>query len=78
MPKFTDEQINDWFSGLINYEFQKTIILGNRKITFEKRSKKNIWGRFGGGWNIKFGFQIGGSSVVINLFVMYIKIDKNS
>lgn len=74
--KITDEQVNDWIGGIVHYDFQKTINIGNRKITFEKRNKNNLWGRFGGGWNIVFGFQKGGSTLIINLFVMSIRIDK--
>lgn len=55
--------------------FRKTIKLFNRNITFKKRTK-NGYGRFGGGWQIELGFQIGTNSVVINLFVMSIRIDR--
>ena len=77
MDKITDEQVKNWLSGAIHYEFQKTITIGNRQIIFEKRSKKkNLWGRFGGGWNIVFGFQASGGTIIINLFVMSIQVRK--
>jgi len=38
------------------------------------RSKENLWGRFGGGWNWKLGFQAGGSTVIISLLVCEIRI----
>lgn len=56
--------------------FNKTIKIGNRKIQFEKRSNENGMRRFGGGWQIVFGFQKGSKSLIINLFVMSIRIDK--
>ena len=36
-------------------------------IKFEWRSKKNLWGRFGGGWNWMLGIQAGSTTVIINL-----------
>lgn len=56
--------------------FDKTIRVFNREVKFEKRSKDNGWGRFGGGWQIEFGFQKGSRSLIINLFVMSIRINK--
>src|SRR5690348_4122430 len=48
--------------------------IGRWEIKFEWRSKKNLWGRFGGGWNWNFGFQAGGSTVLFNLLVASLKI----
>ena len=47
--------------------FSRTI--GSLKIEFEWRSSKNLWGRFGGGWNWKLGFQLGGSTLIISLLI---------
>lgn len=44
-----------------------------RYIQFHKHSKHGL-GRFGGGWNWKFGFQLGSESIIFNLFVMFIRI----
>lgn len=56
--------------------FNKIIKIGNRKIQFEKRSNESGTRRFGGGWQIVFGFQKGSKSLIINLFVMSIRIEK--
>ena len=46
------------------------------EITFRWRSKKNLWGRFGGGWNWALGFEAGGSSINIMLLIFTIGIHK--
>ena len=77
MSKITDKQVSDWLNGVTNFEFKKEFSLIGYKITFEKRSKKkNLWGRFGGGWNIKFGFQLGGRTLIIDIFVMSVRIQR--
>lgn len=43
--------------------------LGRFRFRFEWRSSKNLWGRFGGGWNWKMGFQMGSSTIIFNLLV---------
>lgn len=45
-------------------------------IRFSWRSSKNLWGRFGGGWNWKLGVQIGGTTTIISLFVCEFVINK--
>jgi hypothetical protein len=56
--------------------FNKTWMIGKYRINAEKCSKYEGWGRFGGGWQVEFGFQYSGSTLIINLFVMSIRIDK--
>lgn len=43
------------------------------KVKFEWRSKKNLWGRFGGGWNWKIGVQIGGSSLILDILTFSLR-----
>ena len=43
---------------------------------YKRRSSRGLMGRFGGGWNWKFGFQIGGSTVILNLLVANIRITR--
>ena len=43
---------------------------------FTIRSKSNSWGRFGGGWNWKLGFQAGGSTIIISLLIAELRIDR--
>lgn len=53
----------------------KYIFHWNLSITLEMRSSKSLMGRFGGGWNWKFGFQAGGSTIIISLLVMDLRIE---
>ena len=55
-------------------EIRKSWEIGRLKITFNWRSKSNKWGRFGGGWNWEFGFQAGGSTVILMLFICTLQI----
>ncbi len=48
--------------------------IGRLKLGFEWRSAKNLWGRFGGGWNWKLGFQSGGKSIILYFLVFSISI----
>jgi hypothetical protein len=57
-------------------EVKRELILCGWKIQYSRRSSRNLWGRFGGGWNWKVGIQIGGSSAIINLLVFEIRISK--
>ncbi len=53
-----------------------TIYIFNRRINYERRTGgKGTMGRFGGGWEVKFGFQAGSwsdlftfRSAIFNLF----------
>lgn len=57
-------------------EIIKYWIIGNCKITFHWQSKNNMWGRFGGGWNWKLGFQAGGSTLIISLLIFDVTFRK--
>lgn len=61
--------------GPIQYYFDFSIVLGRLQISPKMRNKKQAMGRFGGGWNWKFGFQAGGSTLIIDLLVMSIRIE---
>ena len=50
-------------------EIVKQWSIGRASFVFQCRSSKCLWGRFGGGWNWKLGFQVGGSTVIVNLLV---------
>lgn len=43
-------------------------------IGYEHRSKDELWGRFGGGWNWKLGLQAGYTTLIINLLICSITI----
>lgn len=61
--------IKDWLSGKINYNINKKINTPWFQLQFSIRSKNNFMGRFGGGWNWKLGFQIGGKTIIISLLI---------
>lgn len=65
-----------WFSKPI---ISKKWRIGRFNFEFEMRDKKGAMGRFGGGWNWKFGFQSSwGSSVgsiIFFLLVASLRID---
>ena len=46
------------------------------EVEYERRRKDNLWGRFGGGWDWALGFELGGSTLLINLLVSIITIHK--
>jgi len=50
--------------------------IGRWRFVYNRRSKDSLWGRFGGGWNWELGFQIGGSTVIINLLVASLRINR--
>ena len=57
-------------------EIRKNWRLGRLAVQYHWRSKKNLWGRFGGGWNWKLGFQVGGSTVIVDLLVFSLRFSK--
>lgn len=59
-------------------EIKDTIIMkkiGRLSIEYRHRSPENLWGRFGGGWNWKAGFQAGGRTLILNLLVATLRFD---
>jgi hypothetical protein len=59
------------------YDFRFTLKLPFKfQAKFEQKSKGQMWGRFGGGWNFKLGIQIGGSTVIISLWTVTIRISR--
>jgi hypothetical protein len=46
------------------------------RVRYEHGSPRNAWGRFGGGWNWNVGVQVGGSTVIVNLLVASLRIDR--
>lgn len=47
-------------------EIRKVMNVGRHKFEFHWRSKANMWGRFGGGWNWELGIQVGRSTVILS------------
>ena len=50
----------------------KTWELRRLTIRFRWDRKSNLWGRFGGGWNWKLGFQAGGRCIIFSLVIFEI------
>ncbi len=59
---------------MIKYIVNKTWYIGRIKFTFSWRSGKNAMGRFGGGWHWELGFQVGGSTIILNMLFCYLRI----
>lgn len=47
----------------------KHMILGKVSITYSHKKPSELWGRFGGGWNWKLGFQASRTMVIFSLLV---------
>lgn len=67
----------------INKQFPRKSVsrawrIGRWAIKYERRSKENLWGRFGGGWNWKVGIAIGGTTVILDLLVSSVRISRVS
>lgn len=52
----------------------RKLTIGRLCIAYSRRSKDELWGRFGGGWNWKLGLQAGYTTLVINLLICSITI----
>ena len=48
--------------------------IGRLEISYCRRSKNELWGRFGGGWNWELGFVAGGRTTIFNLLVATLRI----
>ena len=59
-------------------EIDKKLTLGPVLVRFHWRSKKSLWGRFGGGWNWKLGVQWGSTTAIFSLLVCDLTIKFNS
>ena len=56
------------------YNVKKKVTIGRMTLKFEARSTESAWGRFGGGWDWKLGFQAStpsayGWTVIISLLI---------
>jgi len=45
------------------------------RVKWSHRPKDALWGRFGGGWNWKLGFQIGSTTLIVSLLVAELRFD---
>lgn len=45
------------------------------KITYSHNKACSLWGRFGGGWNWKLGFQAGSKTLIISLLICELRFD---
>jgi hypothetical protein len=72
----TKEKLNHWLTGKILYNTQWEKQYGRYLFQYSHRSKENLMGRFGGGWNWNLGFQASGSTLILNLLVASLRITK--
>lgn len=56
-------------------EVRKEWRIGRLRVVYNWRSKKNLWGRFGGGWNWNLGFQASSRTVIVNLLVASLRFN---
>jgi hypothetical protein len=42
-------------------------------VTYERKSRHDLHGRFGGGWQWKLGFQAGGRTLILHLLVASVR-----
>ena len=73
----TRNAAEDWLNGVIRTKIDKKFTLGRYRIEYSQRLKSNAMGRFGGGWNWELGFQASSSTVIFNLLVSSLRIDKS-
>lgn len=58
-------------------ETRQTTTIGRIKVEYKCRSRKNLMGRFGGGWNWVLGVQVGSTTVIVNLLVCSVRFELN-
>jgi len=56
-------------------EWRRKFVFWRITAEFQYRSKRNLWGRFGGGWNWRLGFMAGGRTLILNLLVATLRIE---
>jgi hypothetical protein len=61
-------------SWLSTYSFRKRAYIGRLLVEVSMRRADGFMGRFGGGWNWKFGFQIGGRTIIFSLLVADLRL----
>lgn len=44
------------------------------RIKFSWRSKKCMWGRFGGGWQWALGFESASTCIIFNLLICHVRV----
>ena len=59
-------------------EIRKSFKVGNLKVSFHWRSSKNLWGRFGGGWQWALGFEATKRTLLLNCLIFSLTIHKVS
>ena len=58
------------------YEKYRSWVILGRKVRYSRKSKNSRMGRFGGGWNWNIGVQVGGGTIIVNLLVASLRIDR--
>lgn len=55
--------------------YTKKIIIKKLSIKYERRTKDECMGRFGGGWNYILGIRLGGGTIILNCLFFTIRFD---
>ncbi len=55
---------------------KKSRKFGRWTVKYDRRSKSEFWGRFGGGWNWKLGIQIGSNTIIVSLVIFSVSISR--
>jgi hypothetical protein len=55
---------------------ERAFSVGGRDVRVQWRDVTSPMGRFGGGWQVEAGVQIGKSTVIVNLGVFSVRIDR--
>lgn len=74
MNAVNTETVDNWRKGIIARDAHQVREVGRYKITYERRSRQNAMGRFGGGWDWKLGIQASKSEWIISLIVSSLRI----
>lgn len=59
-------------------EIKKKVDLGWLEVEFHRRSRKNLWGRFGGCWNWELGFQASSTTLIVNCLIFSLRFEDKS
>ena len=59
-------------------EWRRKWECGRWSVVVQWRSSKSFWGRFGGGWQWELGFQAARGTIIFNLLIFSITVNRKS
>ncbi len=48
----------------------------DRRVRYQRKTADEPLGRFGGGWQWEVGFQVAGSTVILNFLIFSLRIER--